>query len=234
MTGLASTFPRDIEKAIALKLPLALVKLPGVTVPVVRRWLEAHHLRARVPNDGRDLMGCLVAYRGFGIAFICGTDSTGEQRLTVAHETAHFLRDYLLPRQEVLQELGDEMADVLDAKRLPTPTERSNAILAHVLLGPHVHLLPRHGRDEESDHAVAAVEDRADGLGLELVAPRLHILSFARSTLKASCKPEALCAELAEHFGLPQHAFGRFLEHAERRRIISFLEDIRPALEIGR
>ena len=105
-TGLAGTFPRDIERAIALKLPVALVKLSRLTVPAVHRWLEARHLLANVPNDGRELMGCLVAYRGLGIVFICGADSTDEQRLTVAHETGHFLRDYLLPRQQVLAGCG--------------------------------------------------------------------------------------------------------------------------------
>jgi len=69
-TGLGSVFPRNIEKVVALRLPLALVKLPRVTVPVIRRWLEDRCLRARVPNDQRNLMGCLVAYCGHGIAFI--------------------------------------------------------------------------------------------------------------------------------------------------------------------
>src|SRR5213594_1213519 len=100
-TGLADSFPRDIEKAVALKLPLAIVKLPRVTVPVVRRWLQLRRVRAVVPDDRRDLMGCLVAYRGFGVAFISGADSGDEQRLTVAHETAHFLHDYMLPREQL-------------------------------------------------------------------------------------------------------------------------------------
>lgn len=107
-TGLPDTFPRDIEKAVALTLPFALVKLPSITVPVIRRWLEARRLRAQIPNDQRDLMGCLVAHRGLGIAFVCGADPNEEQRLTVAHETSHFLRDYLLPRQQLLQTLGDD------------------------------------------------------------------------------------------------------------------------------
>lgn len=64
-TDLADRFPRDIEKAVALKLPLALVKLPKVTVPAIRRWLETRYMRAQVPHDRRELMGCLVAYRGF-------------------------------------------------------------------------------------------------------------------------------------------------------------------------
>lgn len=233
VTGLEPVFPRDIEKAVALKLPLALVKLPRVTVPVVRRWLEERRLRARVPNDQRDLMGCLVAYRGLGIAFIAGADSAEEQRLTVAHETAHFLRDYLLPRQELLTELGHEVTDVLDGKRSPTPFERANAVLAHMRLGTHIHLMPRDGNDEESDPAVAAAEDRADGLGLELVAPRASILTFVRKASKANATQEETCATLSERFGLPQQVFQQFIRPPEQHRIVSFLEDIRPALKIG-
>ncbi len=233
-TGLPQTFPRDIEKAVALKLPLALVKLPRVTVPVVRRWLDERRLRARVPHDRRELMGCLVAYRGLGIAFICGADPTDEQRLTVAHETAHFLHDYLLPRQEVLQTLGDGMADVLDGKRVPTPSERANAVLAHVRLGPHVHLFPRMGGAEDSDPRVAAAEDRADGLGLELVAPRERIISFVRGASEAGGAADELAAGLAVRFGLPSQVFERFIQPPRQQRIVSFLEDIRPALETGR
>jgi hypothetical protein len=232
-TRLGAAFPRDIEKAVALKLPLALVKLPRVTVPMIRHWLEERRLRARVPNDQRDLMGCLIAYRGLGIAFIAGADSAEEQRLTVAHETAHFLRDYLLPRQELLTELGDEVADVLDGKRLPTPFERANAVLSHMRLGAHVHLMPRGGDDEESDHAVAGAENRADGLGLELVAPRARILTFVRIASKTSVTPEDTCTVLSERFGLPRNVFQRFFDSSEPDRIVSFLEDIRPALKIN-
>jgi Zn-dependent peptidase ImmA (M78 family) len=232
-TGLSGKFPRDIEKAVALKLPLALVKLPQVTVPAVRGWLEARRLRGRVPNDQRDLMGCLVAYRGLGIAFICGADPDEEQRLTVGHETAHFLRDYFLPRQELLAALGDEMADVLDGKRPPTTSERANAVLAHMRLGTHVHLLPRNGQDEDSDPAVAAAEDKADDLSLELLAPRERILKL----LHAAGEPHQTgeeCIALGRHFGVPPHVFHRFTERREEQRFISFLEDIRPALEAGR
>jgi len=40
-TGLAERFPREIETAIALKLPLTLVKLPQITTPAVRLWLNS-------------------------------------------------------------------------------------------------------------------------------------------------------------------------------------------------
>ncbi|HYR74384.1 MAG TPA: hypothetical protein VEM96_00955 [Pyrinomonadaceae bacterium] len=228
-TELGDIFPREIEKAIALKLPLAIVKLPRLTVPAVRRWLEARRLCARVPNDGRELMGCLVAYRGFGIVFVCGADAPEEQRLTVAHETGHFLRDYLLPRQQVLAALGDELLDVLDGRRESTPAERANAVLAHVRLGPHVHLLPKEGEAEDCDPKVSAAEERADGLGLELVAPREHILAIVSG--QAHEKNEDICGLLSKFFGLPLQVFQQFVSQShERRRIVSFVEDIRPAL----
>lgn len=233
-TGLTETFPRDIEKAVALKLPLALVKLPRVTVPAIRRWLEDRRLRAEVPNDRRDLMGCLVAYRGFGVAFVCGADPTDEQRLTVAHETSHFLRDYLLPREEVIGALGSDITDVLDGKRPPTLAERASAVLSHVRVGSHVHLIPKDGHDEDSDPAIAAAEDRADGLGLELVAPRSRILSLLNAARKSERAPESFCHELAAYFGVPEQAFRRFVAPANERRVVSFVEDIRPALESGR
>jgi hypothetical protein len=230
-TGLADRFPRDIEKAVALKLPLALVKMPRVTVPAIRRWLEARYMRAQVPYDRRELMGCLVAYRGFGIAFVCGADPEDEQRLTVAHETSHFLRDYLLPRQQILHAMGEQIADVLDGKRPPTPAERASAVLCHVHLGAHVHLLPRHGQDEDSDPIVGHAEDRADLLGLELVAPQEQISALLRAARGASQSAQAICATLAGHFGLPTNAFTRIVGVTNKPRIISFLEDIRSALE---
>jgi hypothetical protein len=228
-TALADTFPRDIEKAVALKLPLALVKMPHVTVPAIRRWLEARYMRARVPDDRRELMGCLVAYRGFGLAFVCGADPEDEQRLTVAHETGHFLRDYLLPRQQVLHAMGEHIAEVLDGKRSPTPIERASAVLCHVTLGAHVHLLPKDGQDADSDPVVGAAEDRADLLGLELVAPKDRISALLRTARGSGQSPQAIGINLGRYFGVPAMAFARFVDVSNQPRIISFLEDIRPA-----
>jgi hypothetical protein len=228
-TGLKRSFPRDIEKAIALKLPLTLVKLSQLTVPVMRRWLRNRHLLVRVPEDRREMMGCLVAYRGFGIVFVCGADSQDEQRLTVAHETGHFLHDYHLPRQAILMSLGDDMVTVLDGERRPTPTERANAVLAHLRLGPHVHLLPRNGRDEESDPMVAEAESSADSLGIELVAPRDAIVRFLRTELRGTA--EEVCVALGRQFGLPHCVFDRFVKQVSQPPLISFLDDIRLALK---
>ncbi len=230
-TGLGDTFPRDIETAIALRLPLVVVKLPRLTASSVRRWLEARRLCAHVPNDRRQLMGCLVAHGGYGVIFVCGADAPEEQRLTLAHETGHFLRDYLLPRQEVLAAFGSELVDVLDGRREPTPAERVNAVLSHVRLGPHIHLLPKEGEEEECDPNVSAAERRADSLGLELVAPCQQIMAVIL-TYQAHERSEELCDLLGKAFGLPSPVFHQFVSQSlTRRQIPSLVDDIRLALK---
>src|SRR5207249_2815090 len=140
---LPMTYPRDIEHAVALVLPLAIVKLPALTTKDVTDWLASHDVVIHVNSEPLILMGCLVANRGHGIVFACGGDPPDEQRLTVAHEAAHFLRHYLMPREQVLRALGGTIAPVLDGERDATPEERIAGLLSGVRVGAHVHLLPR-------------------------------------------------------------------------------------------
>jgi Zn-dependent peptidase ImmA (M78 family) len=230
-TGLQDTFPRNIERAIAMKLPLALVKLPQLNIKVIGQWLEQRRIITPLPLDQRDLLGSLVAHRGYGIIFICGSDDPEEQRLTVAHEVAHFLVDYLHPRQQVIQALGEHIAEVLDGIRKATPAERAVAILSHLRLGAHAHLLPRPGKDEDSQWVVTAAEDRADQLARELVAPqeRMHALLQDLAT-RTTVNSEHVCSALAAYFGLPPYAFDTIFRTINQRRPVSFLADIREAL----
>jgi len=226
-TGLHGTFPRQIEQAIALKLPLALVKLRRLDVQAVKRWLEQRNVAAPLPADLRDLRGALVAYRGHGIVFVCGADQPEEQRLTIGHEVAHFLLDYHLPRQQVIQALGTGIADVLDGIRGPTPVERTGAILSHIRLAAHVHLLPRPGSDEEADAVVASAEERADRLALELVAPQESLDAFLQELSSHQVvSSQEIRAALTTHFGLPAHSCKDLLRYAVQRRPPSFVADI--------
>ena len=59
-TALQDTFPRNIERAIAMKLPLALVKLPQLNAQMIGQWLERRHIITPLPRDQRDLHGGLV------------------------------------------------------------------------------------------------------------------------------------------------------------------------------
>jgi hypothetical protein len=230
-TGLHATFPRRVEQAIALKLPLALVGLSPLTIVAVGHWLRQRDIAIRLPNDRRELCGCLVAFGGRGFIFFCGSDSPAEQRLTTAHETAHFLIDYLWPRQQVIQDLGEGIVEVLDGLRPATPAERAAAILSRLHLGPHIHVLPRRGRDQDSDVAVAHAEDRADRLALELVAPQVCVRAVLDAlSARQALTPEAARVTLATHFGLPAYAFDDTIQRLFRRQPPSFVADLAAGL----
>ena len=128
-TNLADVYPRGIEQAIALKLPVTVVKLPAVTVQAVGRWLRRHQRRPAFPSYRSDLMGCLYADGGHGFIFVCGADEPEEQRFTLAHDTAHFLVDYWQPRLRVVGALGLSVIDVLDGRRPARTEERAAAVL---------------------------------------------------------------------------------------------------------
>jgi hypothetical protein len=225
------TFPRQIEDAAPLQLPLVIAKQTPIKAQVVRDWLRQRGIVVPVPGDQRDLYGCLVAHRGYGFIFVNGTDSPVEQRLTIAHEVAHFLADYLLPRQQIMQRLGVEMAAVLDGVRPPTPAERAAAILSHVRLGAHVHLLPRPGTAGADEESIARAEDRADRLAIELVAPLVHIRAILDDLVARQVfTPKAARAALATHFGLPAYAFHDIIQRMVRRPPTTFVEDISAGL----
>jgi len=230
-TDWQDTFPRRIEQAAPLKLPLVIVKQTQTNAQAARNWLQQRGIVIRLPNDQRGLYGCLVAHRGYGFIFVSDSEGIEEQRLTIAHEVAHFLADYLLPRQRVLQALGAHMAEVLDGLRRPTQAERAAAILSHIRLGAHIHLLPRPGIDADDDWAVVHAEDRADRLALELVAPQACV----RDVLDVLLNRQGLTADnvratLAFHFGLPAYAFNETMQRMVRRPLRSFVEDVRAGL----
>ena len=221
-TDLADAYPRGIEQAIALKLPVTVVKLPVVTVQAVGRWLRRHQLRPVFPAYRSDLMGCLYADGGHGFIFLCGADESDEQRFTLAHDAAHFLFDYWQPRMRVVGALGPAIIDVLDGRRPARMEERAAAVLAHVRLGPHWHLLPRRGAEAR----IAVVEDRADELGLELVAPRTRVAQLLRALpLHGRGDRDAACVVLGSFFGLPPYIFRDVVAASQRSRVPSFLDD---------
>ena len=232
------TYPRDVEHAVALVLPLAIVKLPAlttrdVTEPACVRVLPGGPVDVSSAGPAwRDvlplsLMGCLVANRGHGIVFVCGGDPPDEQRLTLAHEAAHFLKHYLMPREQVLRALGRAIAPVLDGEREATPEERIAGLLSGVRVGAHVHLLPRLAGE---DSRIAAAEDEADDLGLELVAPREAVLAFLRTRHVERLEQLDQQRALASNFGLPAQVFGRIVADHNRVRPTSFLTDALSAI----
>jgi hypothetical protein len=140
-----------------------------------------------------------VARNGHGVALIDGADGEDEQRFSIAHELAHFLRDYWSLRRRILKRLGGEVLRVLDGERAPTPQERLHALLRNVSLGFHLHLMERDGEGNPLTSSIAQAEDDADCLAYELLAPAEHVLGNSESP-----NQRILERSLREFYGLPR------------------------------
>ena len=196
--GVDYEFPRNIERAAMTALPVVIVKIPRLTSDGITTWFRSRSVEVAVPASESGMLGCLVAHRGRGVVFVDGTESVEEQRATVAHEIAHFLRHYLALRDRALKALGPAVVEVLDGDRAPTFAERAVSLLHDAPIGIHVHFMPReHGSD-----LIAQVEREADALALELVAPR-HAAVQVLDALTAQT-PRQRRQVLAGHFGLPE------------------------------
>ena len=109
-------FPRDLRRPIARALPLSVVLLPSLSVRAALEWLRSWGIVCEFPGQDRLLRACLVARRGHGIALINGADTDSEQRFSIAHELAHFLRDYWIIRKQASRKLGAKALEVLDGE----------------------------------------------------------------------------------------------------------------------
>jgi hypothetical protein len=215
-------FPRDLDDAVAYSLPVYRVVMPRLRLAAVETFLLQRGCDVSLGQDDRRLCGAVLAFDGHGFLFVDGADAPEERRFTLAHEVAHFLLDYQEPRQRALDLLGEGIRPVLDGLRPPSRTERIDAALAGCPTGLHCYLLDR--RDPAG--RIATVEDRADRLACELLAPDDELeRRFGETPLVEA----ALTAELVRTFGLPASAArayaGRWL--APRTRP-AFLQLVRP------
>ncbi|MFQ5741082.1 MAG: ImmA/IrrE family metallo-endopeptidase [Acidobacteriota bacterium] len=169
--GRPEPFPRTLESSIAWALPLAVVKLPQLTLFELRGWLERRGIPSTFQSSDRALRGCLVARKGRGLVFLDGTDPSEEQRFSLAHELAHFLLDYLEPRSRATEALGEAGREVFDGQRSATLEERLTALLRDADLAPFVHLMDRSPAGEIKGVDVLEREGRCSQLALELLAP---------------------------------------------------------------
>ncbi len=200
--GGAEPAPRNLRGPIAYALPLAIVLLPRLRVAGVDDWLRRQSVPCGVSLRDRPLRACLVARYGQGFVFVDGTDPEDEQRFSLAHEVAHFLRDYWQPRAVAAERRGPEIFAVLDGARPPRPAEQAHALLANVPLGYHVHLMER----TADGHAVSANIDRAehdaDRLAFELLAPADAVLEAVSAAPPAEQRA-AVTRLLQDAYGLP-------------------------------
>lgn len=217
LVGRRESFPRSLESSVAWALPLAVVKLPRLGLDRLRQWLLTRRIPCSLSGSDRPLRAFLVASAGRGLVFLDGTDVESERRFSLAHEVAHFLIDYLHPRELALATLGLQVRDVLDGLRPPTPEERLAGVLRGVPIGIFTHLVERSARGDVLCAQVRDAEDRADRFALELLAPRSAVLQRLKSrgvSLHEKSAIEAVLRLLVSEFGLPPamaERYGRVL-----------------------
>ncbi len=197
--------PDELPRLLPLALPLTTQLVPTLSLRGVEAWYRARGHVCTIPCHDRRLHGCLVAERGAGTIFLDAGDAPDERRFTLAHEIAHFLLDYLEPRRRACERFGPGILQVLDGLRPPTLEERLDAILGAVPLGVHVHLLE--GEPGASRALIWPAENRADALGIELLAPAGSVCAALRRAGATSSYFGCASAAhdlLRAHYGLPE------------------------------
>ncbi len=208
--GEEASFPRNLEQALALALPVILVKFPRLKLREAERWLQSRGKAFSFNCKSRAVRGCLVAFGGDGYIFVDGTDPVDEQRFSIAHETAHFMVDYWYPRQQALEKFGPAILEVLDGRRVPTFEERLSAIFGQVPIGVHSNLMEREN-EGQMNSAVWSIEDRADRLALTLLAPPEAVLNGLNLAATAYTERQDMLKKRLQHvFGLPGPVAGTY------------------------
>ena len=203
--GEPEPFPRTLERSIALALPLTVIKLPHLKLSLIETWLTRRGVAFQFNCQSRNVRGCLVAFAGQGVIFVDGTDSDDEQRFTLAHETAHFLMDYQLPRETAARKFGQAIIEVLDGHRPPSVTERVHSVLAGASIGVYTKLMERNQASDGFDSGIWEIEDRADRVALALLAPPESVLTATDVSAKIFAERQAsITSTLVQQFGLPR------------------------------
>src|SRR2546423_9238676 len=120
--GEVEPFPRSLERAVTLALPVALVKLSRPMLRDIERWLERRGVPLSFGCRSRAVRGCLIAFGGRGLIFVDGADPDDERRFSVAHEGGHFIVDYLLPRAAAPSKIREQGTEGFRGVRPPSGT----------------------------------------------------------------------------------------------------------------
>lgn len=203
LSGEPESFPRSLERPLALALPVALVKLPRLQLKDIENWLLHRDVPFSFHCQSRYVRGCLVACGGKGIIFVDGTDPIDQIRVTLAHEIAHFLLDYWLPRCRAIQNLGASIVEVLDGIRPPSIEERVHSLLVGLQIGIHTNLLER-GHNDADLNTIWHIEDKADKIAVALLAPPDTVLQQSDLSAKSfQERKDSIVSTLTSEFGLP-------------------------------
>jgi hypothetical protein len=202
--GEVEPYPRSLECAVSLVLPVVLVKLPHLRLRGVESWFEQRGAAFRFNCRSRAVRGCLVVYGGQGLIFVDGADPEDERRFTVAHEVAHFMMDYWLMRERACAKFGAQIVEVFDGARRPSVSERVGALLTGAPLGVYTELMERDEAGAAARGSVYQIEDRADRVALALLASPEDVLAEADSSAASfAARHENMRELLCARFGLP-------------------------------
>lgn len=116
--GIREPFPRDLRRAVLQALPVAIVQLPRLTLRDASQWLRQRGVDRELGGQDRLVRGCLLADRGHGFIFLDGSIETNDERITLAHEVAHYWLHYEKPRATAIAALGEQVRKALDGDRM--------------------------------------------------------------------------------------------------------------------
>lgn len=218
--GVQEVFPRDMQQAISLAKDVVVVHIPALRIENIRTWLRDRNFDFQVPSFDKYLHGFLLTHQGSGFIFVNGSDNEAERRFTLAHEIAHFICDYEIPRQQAVGQFGLVILDVLDGFRLPTVEERLQGLMLNHSLVSFSHLLDSDSMSGMGRLNIWQAENRADQLALELLAPARHVraqISKLRLPQRFAAHKSALPNILTGHYGLPESVVAGYANHLARK-----------------
>lgn len=199
-------FPRDLRRAARRATVLDVIDIDRLDIVQMCDWLGANNVVCELDMSNRRLHAALVVRAQSAFVFVDARDGEQEQRFSLAHEIAHFLRDYWMPRRRLQQRLGAEAAtNVFEGRRAAQPEERFHALLGRIELGFDIHLLER-GEHRPHSPRLAQAEADADRLAYELLAPAEHVAGRVSGTPTAV----ELAIVLREEYGLPEEQALRY------------------------
>lgn len=206
----ASDGPIDIAAAVPRALPAGVLEVPGLTTAHVAALLDRIGAAPWRNASPRQLRGCVVAQAGLAMILVRADDNDDERRFTVAHEAAHLELHYLAPRRRALDAFGPRITAVLDGTRPASRAEAFSAALRDIDVAPFQHAMERSGKGLSG--GVSAMEDEADELALELLAPR-HVVEELSSPSPGEIRarfgiPAKLAAALTTEINRPAPTMG--------------------------
>lgn len=198
MVGEPPPYPRDLRQVLCWLPELHVVEIPQLTVQSALACAHRFGLHTPTIRDNRPLAGCFVGQGNQQLILVESLLEPAELRLTLAHEVAHFLRDFDEPRRRAIAQWGPAIREVLDGRRLPTLEERIAGLLAEVPIGGYQHFLDRDHWGRPISEDANDAENAANSLACELLAP------FDELPPSALVSRRGLTAFLIAHRGLPR------------------------------